>query len=109
VDTGSSTTLIDKKTAMQAGIGPSGTALVSDAGEGRIERIGSANVKELAIGGFTILNAETTVAYIWGEVLHSKTAPAWDAGLIGAEYLAFNFAVIDVGGMALYLRHPDSR
>jgi hypothetical protein len=28
---------------------------------------------------------------------------------IGAEYLAWNFAVIDVGGMALYLRHPDSR
>ena len=34
VDTGSSTTLIDKKTAMQAGIGPAGTALVSDTGEG---------------------------------------------------------------------------
>ncbi len=33
VDTGSSTTLIDKKTAMQAGIGPAGTALVSDTEE----------------------------------------------------------------------------
>ena len=109
VDTGSSTTLIDKKTAMQAGIGPSGTALVSDAGEGRIERIGSANVKELAIGGFTIPNAQTTVANISGEILHSKTAAESNAGLLGAEYLAFNFAVIDVGGMALYLRHPDSR
>jgi len=109
VDTGASTTLIDKKTAMQAGISPSGTALVSDAGEGRIERIGRANAKELAIGGFTIPNAETTVANISGEVLHSKTAVESNAGLLGAEYLAFNFAVIDVGGMALYLRHPDSR
>ena len=109
VDTGASTTLIDKKTAMQAGISPSGTALVSDAGEGRIERIGRANAKELAIGGFTIPNAEITVANISGEVLHSKTAVESNAGLLGAEYLAFNFAVIDVGGMALYLRHPDSR
>jgi len=109
VDTGSSTTLYDKNTAMQTGIGPAGTALVSDAGEGRIERICSANVKELAIGGFTISNAETTVANISGEVLHSKNAPESNAGLLGAEYLAFNFAIIDVGGMTLYLRHPDSR
>jgi len=86
-----------------------GTALVSDAGAGRIERIGSANVKELAIGGFTISNAETTVANISGEVLHSKNAPESNAGLLGAERLAFNFAIIDVGGMTLYLRHPDSR
>jgi hypothetical protein len=44
-----------------------------------------------------------------GDVLHSKTAAESNAGLIGAEYLALNFAVIDVGGMALYLRHPESR
>jgi hypothetical protein len=41
--------------------------------------------------------------------LHSKAAEESNSGLIGAEYLAWNFAVIDVGGMALYLRHPDSR
>jgi len=29
--------------------------------------------------------------------------------VLGQEYLASNFAVIDMGGMALYLRHPDSR
>ena len=44
-----------------------------------------------------------------GEMLHSKSAEESNAGLIGAEYLAWNFAVIDVGGMTLYLRHPDSR
>jgi hypothetical protein len=43
------------------------------------------------------------------EMLHSKSAEESNSGLIGAEYLAGNFAVIDVGGMALYLRHPDSR
>jgi len=75
----------------------------------RIERIASANVKELASGGLTISNAETTVANISGEVLHSKNAPESNAGLLGAEYLAFDFATIDVGGMTLYLRHPDSR
>ncbi|PYJ78192.1 MAG: hypothetical protein DME69_09055 [Verrucomicrobia bacterium] len=66
-------------------------------------------MKELASGGLTISNAETTVANISGEVLHSKNAPESNAGLLGAEYLAFDFATIDVGGMTLYLRHPDSR
>jgi len=28
---------------------------------------------------------------------------------LGQDYLATNFAVIDMGGKALFLRHPDSR
>jgi len=28
---------------------------------------------------------------------------------LGQDYLATNFAVIDMGGRALYLRRPDSR
>jgi len=31
------------------------------------------------------------------------------AGVLGQDYLSTNFAVIDVGGKALYLRRPDSR
>ena len=109
IDTGSSTTVVDKKTATQAGIGASGTRLVADAGEGRVEHISRADAKELTIGGFTIPNAEVAVANMSSEILHLKAAAESNAGLLGAEHLAFNFAIIDVGGMALYLRHPDSR
>jgi predicted aspartyl protease len=109
VDSGASTTLVDKKTAIQAGIGFSATMFAADAGDGRVEPLGSGEVKELTIGDFTIPKAEVLVVNVSGEVLHSKIAAESNAGLIGAEYLAFNFGVIDVGGMALYLRHPDSR
>jgi hypothetical protein len=30
------------------------------------------------------------------------------AGLLGEEYLSSNFAIIDVGGMNLFLRPPES-
>ena len=101
VDTGSSTTLVDKRIAVQAGIGYSPTVLGADNGNGGVQRINSGDVKELAIGGFTISKAEVSVANLDSEVLHSTTAAESNAGLLGAEYLAFNFAVIDVGGMAL--------
>ena len=81
----------------------------TDAGEGRLEPLGTGEIKELTVGDFTIPNATVVAVNVSGDVLHSKTAAESNAGLIGAEYLAFNFAVIDVGGMALYLRHPESR
>jgi len=109
VDTGASTTLVDKKTAIQAGVGFAATMLAEDAGDGRVERLGTAEIKELTIGDFTIPKATVVAVNVSGEVLHSKTAAESNAGLVGAEYLAFNFAVIDVGGMSLYLRHAESR
>jgi len=109
VDTGASTTLVDKKTAIQAGVGFAATMLAEDAGDGRVEPLGIGEIKELTIGDFTIPRATAVVVNVSGEVLHSKAAAESNAGLVGAEYLAFNFAVIDVGGMALYLRHPESR
>jgi hypothetical protein len=30
------------------------------------------------------------------------------AGLLGEDYLSWNFGVIDLGGMNLYLRQPES-
>ena len=109
MDTGSSTTLIDKKTAVQAGVSIAGTGLEQDAGEGRRESIDTASVKQLAIGDFTIPNAPIVAMNVSSEVLRTKTAAETNAGLFGAEYLAFNFAVIDVSGLALYLRHAESR
>ena len=109
VDTGAAVTTVDKTMASQAGVSISGTRFVADAGEGRVEHLGAGGIKEMTIGDFTIPNANVSVVNVSGEMLHSKSAEESESGLIGAEYLAWNFAVIDVGGMALYLRHPDSR
>jgi predicted aspartyl protease len=109
VDTGAAVTTLDRRMASQAGVSIGGTAFVEDAGEGRVERLGTGDIKDLTIGDFTIPKASVGVVNVSGEMLHSKSAEESNSGLIGAEYLAWNFAVIDVGGMALYLRHPDSR
>jgi len=102
-------TTVDSPMASQAGVGISGTRFVEDAGEGHVERLSTSDIKELKIGDFTIPSATVSVVSVSGAMLHSKNAEESNSGLLGAEYLAWNFAVIDVGGMALYLRHPDSR
>lgn len=109
IDTGSGTTLVDKGVAVRAGIGISSTILSAESGSGGYQRVGSGGVKELTVGTFSIPKADVSVANMSREVLHSGSTAESNAGLLGAEYLAFNFAVIDVGGNALYLRHPDSR
>src|SRR5207248_1737594 len=109
VDTGAAVTTVNKTMASQAGVSISGTRLVEDAGEGGVEHVGTGDIKEMTIGDFPIPKASVGVVNVSGEMLHSKSAEESNSGLIGAEYLAWNFAVIDVGGMALYLRRPDSR
>lgn len=92
VDTGASTTLLSAPVASTAGA--SLMPLYSARGEG----IG--HVQELTLGGGLIVhNAEVTV---------ENVARMVGAGLLGEEYLSWNFGVIDVGGMNLYLRPPDS-
>jgi predicted aspartyl protease len=92
VDTGASTTLVSTPAASK-----SGTALMplySDGGEG----IG--HVQELSLGnGIIVHNAEVVV---------ENVAKMVGAGLLGEEYLSWNFGIIDLGGMNLYLRPPDS-
>jgi hypothetical protein len=57
-----------------------------------------ARIQELTLGNLLVHNAEITI----GE-------PKIDAdGLLGEEYLSWNFGIVDVGGMNLYLRPPDS-
>jgi hypothetical protein len=76
---------------------------------GLVEGVNRTSVKELAIGNFKLANTEVVVAHVSGDILLSKSAAESNAGVLGAEYLSSNFAVIDMGGMALYLRHPDTR
>ena len=92
VDTGASTTLLSSPVASTTGT--SLMPLYSGGGEG----IG--HVQELSLGGGLIVhNAEVTV---------ENVAKMVGAGLLGAEYLSWNFGIIDLGGMNLYLRPPDS-
>jgi predicted aspartyl protease len=92
VDTGAFTTLISAPVA--AASGTSLSPQLSRRGEG----IG--HVQQLALGNLTISNAEVVVANV---------AKMVGAGLLGEEYLSWNFAIVDVGGMNLYLRPPDRR
>lgn len=110
VDTGSSTTLIDTQVAVKSGTGVTALAGYGAGGAGGlVEGVNRTGVKELTIGNFKLANAEVVVAHVSKEILLSNSAAESNAGVLGQEYLASNFAVIDVGGMRLYLRHPDSR
>jgi predicted aspartyl protease len=110
VDTGSANTLIDTQVAVKSGTGV--TALTGYGAEGAgnlVEGVNRTGVKELNIGDFKLANAQVVVAHVSGDILLSKSGAESNAGVLGQDYLATNFAVIDMGGEALYLRHPDSR
>ena len=110
VDTGSATTLIDTQVAVKSGTGVTALAGYGAGGAGNlVEGVNRTGVKELAIGNFKLANAEVVVAHVSGDILLSKSAAESNAGVLGQDYLATNFAVIDMGGRALYLRRPDSR
>ena len=110
LDTGSSITLIDTQVAVKSGTGVTALAGYGVGGAGNlVEGVNRAGVKELAIGNFKLANAEVVVAHVSGDILLSKSAAESNAGVLGEDYLSTNFAVIDMGGRALYLRRPDSR
>ena len=90
VDTGSFVTVLSSSTASAFGT----TLSPQLSGHGQ----GIGHVQQLALGNFTLSNAEVAVANV---------ARMVGGGLLGEEYLSWNFAVIDVGGMNLYLRSPD--
>src|SRR5881275_546841 len=110
LDTGSANTLIDTQVAVKAGTGVTALAGYGAGGAGGlVEGVNRASVKELAIGNFKLASAEVVVAHVSRDVLLSKSATESNAGVLGQDYLSTNFAVIDMGGKALYLRRPDSR
>ena len=110
VDTGSANTLIDTQVAVKSGTGVTALTGYGAGGAGNlVEGVNRTGVKELAIGNFKLANAEVVVAHVSSDILLSKSTGESNAGVLGQDYLATNFAVIDMGGRALYLRHPDSR
>jgi predicted aspartyl protease len=110
VDTGSANTMIDTQVAVKSGTSVTALAGYGAGGAGNlVEGVNRTGVKELAIGNFKLANAEVVVAHVSGDILLSKSTAESNAGVLGQDYLATNFAVIDMGGKALYLRRPDSR
>ena len=110
VDTGSATTLIDTQVAVKSGTSVTALAGYGAGGAGnKVEGVNRTGVKELVIGNFKLANAEVVVAHVSDDILLSKSAAESNAGVLGQDYLSTNFAVIDMGGRALYLRRPDSR
>src|SRR5262249_707393 len=102
--------LIDTQVAVQSGTGVTALAGYGAGGAGGlVEGVNRTGVKELAIGNFKLANAEVVVADGSGDILLSKSSAESNAGVLGQDYLSTICAVIDIGGRALYLRHPDSR
>ncbi|HJT44651.1 MAG TPA: retropepsin-like aspartic protease, partial [Chthoniobacterales bacterium] len=96
VDTGAFTTVISAAYAEGAGASMDSQMSYRAAAVGNQ---GIARLGELAIGDFKVNNAEVFVANI-----HEMAG----AGLLGEDYLSWNFGIIDLGGMNLYLRSPDT-
>jgi predicted aspartyl protease len=110
VDTGSANTLIDTQVAVKSKTDMTALSGYGAGGAGNlVEGVNRTRVKELTIGNFKLADAELIVAHVSGDILLSKSAAESNAGVLGQDYLSTNFAVIDIGGKALYLRHPDSR
>ena len=99
VDTGASTTLLASSVAHACAVSLSPlTIRIRDTTAG-IVPLNIGHVQQLTLGDLQIPNAEVVVADIAKEA---------GAGLLGEEYLSWNFAIVDVGGMNLFLRPPES-
>jgi len=90
VDTGSGFSVISAPVATASGATMS--SRFSYHGEG----IGY--IKQMTLGNLVVNNAEVAVGSV---------AKFVGAGLLGEEYLSWNFGIVDVGGMNLYLRPPE--
>jgi Aspartyl protease len=98
VDTGASTTLLATSVARASGVALSPPSRVRDSSL-EVVALNIGHARQLRFGNFEVQSAEVAVGNIAKEV---------GAGLLGEEYLSWNFGVIDVGGMNLYLRPPES-
>jgi hypothetical protein len=62
--------------------------------------LSSGHVKQFAIGDFEITDADISF-------VHLKKADHPLARLLGIGELVSNSAIIDLGGLSMYLRHPQ--
>jgi hypothetical protein len=98
VDTGSQFTFVDESIGTKAGI-------VMKQSINRVRGSDSAppsigRVKKFTIGDFEIRDADICFVDL-------KNADHPSTYLLGISELASNFAIIDIGGLSMYLRHPQ--
>jgi predicted aspartyl protease len=98
VDTGSLATCADKSIGIKAGIirKHARTVLIGSGGARAPVSIG--RVKQFAIGDFEIRDADISF-------VHFRKADHPSAYLLGIGELVSNSAIIDVGGLSMYLHH----
>jgi len=97
VDTGSQFTFVDESIGTRAGIIMK-QSITKVKGSDSALSIGRA--KKFAIGDFEISDADICFVDL-------KKADHPSTYLLGISELASNFAIIDVGGLSMYLHHPQ--
>jgi predicted aspartyl protease len=100
VDTGSLATCVDKRIGIKAGIKMKHTRTVLLGSGGANASVSIGRVKQLAIGHFVIRDVDI-------RFLNSKRTEHPSACLLGIGELVSNSAIIDLGGLSMYLRHPQ--
>jgi predicted aspartyl protease len=98
VDTGSQFTLVDESIGTKAGIIMKQP--VTQVRGHAPQSIGC--IKKLAIGDFEI--RDTDICFM--DFKEADSPSPYLLGLLGFSELATNSAIIDVGGLSMYLRHP---
>jgi predicted aspartyl protease len=103
VDTGSQFTLVDESIGTKAGIIMKQpiTQIRGPVRENAPQSIG--RVKKLAIGDFEIRDAD--ICFM--DFREADSPSPYLLGLLGISELASNSAIVDVGGLSMYLRHPQ--
>ena len=97
VDTGSQFTFVDESIGTKAGIIMKQSITRVRGSDSAPRTIG--RVRKLAIGDFEIRDADICFVDL-------KKADHPSTYLLGISELASNFAIIDIGGLSMYLRHP---
>jgi predicted aspartyl protease len=99
VDTGSLATCLDRAVGIKAGVIMKHTRRVLIGSGGANAPVSIGHVKQFAVGDFEIRDAQIGFVRL-------KKADHPSAHLLGIGELVSNSAVIDLGGLCMYLRHP---
>ena len=102
VDTGSLATCVERSIGIKAGIMMKHTRTVLIGSGGASAPIRTGRVKQFAIGDFKIRDADISFVDL-------MKADHPSANLLGIGELVSNSAIIDLGGLSMYLRHPQQR
>jgi hypothetical protein len=100
VDTGSQATLFDKSIGIKAAITMNESTIPFGGYAGDRAPLSVGRAKKIAIGHFEIRDADIYF-------IDFKKADQGCIYILGIRELAANSAIIDVGSLSMYLRHPQ--